>query len=307
MLSKRSAVLALTALAPMAWGTTYIVTSEFLPDGRPLLGAILRALPAGLVLLLLTRRLPQGAWWWKSAVLGTLNIGAFFALLFVAAYLLPGGLAAAVGAVQPLIVAFLASRFLSERLTLAVVAAGAAGILGVALLVVQSQAQPDPVGVLAALGGAASMALGIVLSKKWGQPDAPLAVTSWQLVAGGIVLIPLLLLVEGLPDEGFSLENVAGFAYLSLVGTAFAYTVWYRGIQMLPAGSLSFLGLLSPVVAVLVGWAALGQSLAVGQILGGVIVLASLGIVLFGHRPANTETGVRPLLKSGTRQLLRRH
>lgn len=207
----------------------------------------------------------------------------------IAAYLLPGGLAATVGAVQPLIVAFLASRFLSERLTLAVLAAGAAGILGVALLVVQSQAQPDPVGVLAALGGAASMALGIVLSKKWGQPDAPLAVTSWQLMAGGIVLVPLLLLVEGLPDEGFSLENVAGFAYLSLVGTAFAYTVWYRGIQLLPAASLSFLGLLSPVVAVLVGWAALGQALAVGQILGGIIVLASLLIALSGHRPTTLE------------------
>lgn len=224
-------------------------------------------------------------------MLGTLNIGAFFALLFVAAYLLPGGLVATVGAVQPLIVAFLASRFLGERITGTVLAAGAAGILGVALLVLQSQAQP--VGVLAALGGAASMALGIVLSKKWGQPDAPLAATSWQLVAGGIVLVPLLLLVEGLPHEGFSLENTAGFAFLSLVGTAFAYTVWYRGIQLLPAASISFLGLLSPVVAVLAGWAILGQSLAAGQLLGTSIVLVSLGFVLLRHRPAHPQTGIR--------------
>jgi drug/metabolite transporter (DMT)-like permease len=78
---------------PAVWGTTYIVTTELLPPGRPLLTAALRALPAGLLLLAVTRRLPHGDWWWRAAVLGTLNIGAFFALLFISAYRLPGGVA----------------------------------------------------------------------------------------------------------------------------------------------------------------------------------------------------------------------
>src|SRR5664279_4274995 len=138
----------------MAWGTTYLVTSELLPPGRPLLAAVLRALPAGLLLLALTRMLPRGAWWWKAPVLGGLNIGVFFALLFVAAYRLPGGVAATVGAVQPLIVAVLASRLVAERFTARRLAAGLAGIVGVALLVLGSRARLDVVGVLAALGGA---------------------------------------------------------------------------------------------------------------------------------------------------------
>ena len=74
----------------MAWGTTYLVTTEMLPPGRPLTAAVLRALPAGLLLLAVTRTLPPGSWWWRSAILGTLNIGAFFAFLFIAAYRLPG-------------------------------------------------------------------------------------------------------------------------------------------------------------------------------------------------------------------------
>src|SRR4051794_2612416 len=78
--------LALTAVAPMSWGTTYVVTTSLLPPDRPMLAATLRALPAGLALLAFTRRLPQGIWWWRALVLGVLNFGAFFPLLFFAAY-----------------------------------------------------------------------------------------------------------------------------------------------------------------------------------------------------------------------------
>ena len=74
-------LLAATAIAPMAWGTTYAVTTELLPADRPLLAGALRAAPAGLLLLAVTRQLPRGSWWWRASILGTLNIGAFFALV----------------------------------------------------------------------------------------------------------------------------------------------------------------------------------------------------------------------------------
>jgi probable blue pigment (indigoidine) exporter len=286
-------LVAITALAPLSWGTSYLVTSELLPPSRPLLAAVLRALPAGLLLLALTRTLPRGAWWWKAPVLGGLNIGVFFALLFVAAYRLPGGVAATIGAVQPLIVALLASRLVGEALTLRRVLAGAAGMAGVALLVLQATARLDVIGIGAALGGAAAMAAGTVLSKRWGQPASGLAVTSWQLVSGGVLLIPVLLSVEGLPTQPLSSRNVTGFAYLALIGTALAYTLWFRGIQLLPVGSVAFLGLLSPVVAVLTGWVFLAQALSWGQILGTATILISLTCVFTSPRPRSTDTEIR--------------
>lgn len=282
----RPPVLLVTALTPAVWGTTYVVTTELLPPGRPLLAGVLRALPAGLLLLALTRRLPRGDWWWRSAVLGGLNIGVFFALLFVSAYRLPGGVAAVLGAAQPLLVAGLTVLLLTERVALRTVLAGLAGAAGVALAVLTAAARMDALGLLAGLAGTASMALGLVLTKRWGRPDVPLlTATGWQLAAGGLLLVPVTLLAEGLPPA-LTVGNLAGYAYLSVIGTALAYSIWFWGLERLPAARISLLGLLSPVVATALGWAVLGQRLTPAQVAG--MVLA-FGAVVWGQRSAQVR------------------
>ncbi len=268
-------VTALTAVAPVTWGTTYVVTTEWLPPDRPLLAATVRALPAGLLLVAAGRVLPRGAWWWKAAVLGTLNIGAFFALLFVAAYRLPGGVAAVLGAVQPLVVALLALPLLGQPLRARTFVLGAAGVTGVALVVLTDAARLDAAGVLAGLAGTVCMGTGVVLTKRWGRPVPVLAFTGWQLAAGGLVLLPLALTVEGLPSA-VTAGEVGGFLYLAVVNTALAYLLWLRGIGLLPADRVSFLALLSPVVAAAAGWVLLGQSLGPLQLAGVVLALGSV-------------------------------
>ncbi|GAA3491712.1 EamA family transporter [Streptomyces cremeus] len=282
----------LTALAPAVWGSTYFVTTEFLPPDRPLLAGVLRALPAGILLVLLTRQLPKGSWWWKALVLGTLNIGVFFALLFVAAYRLPGGVAATVGSVQPLLVAGLAAGLLGQRLTLRTVLAAVTGIAGVALLVLRADARLDTLGVAAALGGAVVMATGVVLSKRWVSPAPLLATTGWQLVAGGLLLTPVALLVEGPPPSSFTGENLLGYGYLTLIGAAVAYALWFRGIKALSPTEVTFLGLLSPLVATVLGWALLGQRLTPLQLLGGVLALAAVALAQLRPRGASAARSV---------------
>jgi probable blue pigment (indigoidine) exporter len=275
-------VILLTALAPAAWGLTYIVTTELLPSGRPLLTGVLRALPAGLLLAAAARRAPWGAWWARALLLGVLNIGGFFALLFVAAYRLPGGVAATLGAVQPLVAAGLAAVLLAEPLRRSTVTAASLGIAGVALLVLRSGATLDAVGVAAGLAGAASMATGVVLTKRWGRPVPLLAFTSWQLVAGGLALAPVALAVEGAPPA-LTGENLLGYLWLATGGTAVAYALWFRGIERLPVARISVLGLLSPLVATFAGWLLLDQALTAAQLLGAALVL---GAVTLGQRPA---------------------
>src|SRR3954468_1668616 len=136
--------LAVTAVAPVAWGANYVVTRQLLPVDAPLWGSGLRALPAGLVLLAVARALPRGVWWWRSAVLGTLNIGAFFLLVYVASQLLPSSVAASVMALAPLAMAGFAWLWVAERPSGQVLGGAVAGIAGVFLLVGGAGGGIDP-------------------------------------------------------------------------------------------------------------------------------------------------------------------
>ncbi|MFF8873192.1 EamA family transporter [Streptomyces massasporeus] len=268
--------LALTALAPASWGTTYVVTTELLPPGHPLFAGMLRALPGGLLALAITRALPRGDWWWKAIVLGALNIGALYPLLFIAAERLPGGVAATLGAGQPLMVAGLAVALLHIKPTAWRLTWGVLGVLGVGLVVLGPQARLDAIGVLAGLGGTATMAAGIVLIKRWGLPAGvgPLTLTGWQLSAGGLLLLPLTLAVEGAPPR-IDAGAVGGYLWLGSVGGLIASTLWFRGIGKLPVGASAPLVLLSPLVAAVIG-VALGESLSAVQLCGFVLALAAL-------------------------------
>ncbi|SFC93791.1 EamA family transporter [Streptomyces aidingensis] len=281
MTAQQAATVALTALAPASWGTTYAVTTELLPSGHPLFAGLMRALPAGLAGLALTRVLPRGDWWWKAAVLGVLNIGALFPLLFLAAERLPGGVAATLGAAQPLLVTGLAIAVLGDRPTAWRWTWGVLGVLGVGLVVLGPQARLDAAGVLAGLGGTSAMAGGVVLTKRWGRPPGagPLTLAGWQLTAGGLLLLPLTLAVEGVPQR-IDAGAVAGYLWLGSMGGLIAYTLWFRGIGRLPVGASAPLVLLSPLVAAVVG-SALGERLSAPQTAGFVLALAALLAVQF--------------------------
>ncbi|MDO3703153.1 EamA family transporter [Micromonospora sp. C28SCA-DRY-2] len=273
-----------TALAPAVWGSTYLVATEWLPPDRPLLATTVRALPGGLILLALTRVLPTGRWWWRSLVLGTLNIGAFNVLLFVAAYRLPGGIAATLMAVQPMIVLLLAALLLGDRIRVAHVVACLLGAAGVAMLVLRGTAALDAAGVVAALAAATCMAAGITLTKRWGRPSriGLLPFTGWQLVAGGLVALPVTLVLEGLPAT-LTGPNVIGFGYLISLGAVLSYALWFRGIERLPALAVSFLALGSPIVATLLGYLFLRQTLSLVQLVG--VIAITVAVLLAQPRP----------------------
>ncbi len=287
----RATDIALTALAPAIWGTTYIVTTQALPADAPLSLAALRALPAGLLLLAVTRRLPNHTEVLRLAVLGALNFTVFWSLLFVAAYRLPGGVAATLGALQPLMVILLANGVLGTQIRVAALFAAMSGLLGVAMLVLGPDAQLDGIGIAAGLGGAASMAAGTVLSRKWQPNVTALTFAAWQLTAGGLLLVPLALIFEP-PLPPLTATNIAGLIWLGPLGAAVTYWLWFRGVARLDPAGVSMLGMLSPVTAVVLGWLWLGETLTTPQAIGAAIVLAS---VLAGQRtqtraPASRST-----------------
>ena len=265
----------LTAIAPALWGTTYYVTTELLPPERPFIAACLRLLPAGIILVLMSRHIPQRNEWLHILILAILNFAIFHVLLFVAAYRLPGGLAAVVGAIQPLMMMVLIWYIDGRKPARLALIASIVGVFGMAALLLSPNSTWNLIGILAATAGAMLMTCGIFLARRW-RTDMPLlAFTGWQLLIAGLILAPLAWLIDP-PLSVLTTRNILGYGYLTLFGTTLAYALWFNGIAKLSPVAVSSLGLLSPISAIIIGWWALGQSITGIALMGLITVLASV-------------------------------
>ena len=261
-----------TVAAPVAWGSTYLTVTELLPEGRPLHVAALRVVPGAIVLVGVgwwrNRWRPRGAAEWRrTALLAACNFAIFFPLLVVAAYRLPGGVAAAMGGLQPLLVALLGSVVDRTPPRRRDVAVGVAAVAGVAMIAVRPDASFDLVGILSAVAATVSFAVGVVVTKRTPPPSDRVGATGWQLLLGATVLVPISIGVDGVPpmvDAG----GLLGVAHLGLVATGAAFVLWFRGIERLPSAVPPLLGLAAPLTGAVLGWLVLGQSLTAVQIAG---------------------------------------
>jgi probable blue pigment (indigoidine) exporter len=210
-------------------------------------------------------------------VLSVLYASGLFPLLFIAAYRLPGGVAAVINSLSPLIVVMISVPLLGSRIRSIQIIAGILGAVGVALLVLRSDARLDTVGLVAMAGAAIMFSVATVLTKRWGRPEGmtTIGVTGWIFLFAGLTLLPATLLVEGLPDHLTS-RNIIGLIYLVLISGIVAYAVWFWGLERLSASAVTFLTLLNPVTAAVLGWVVLNQRLNHWQLLGAAIVLVSV-------------------------------
>jgi probable blue pigment (indigoidine) exporter len=295
--SRRMLWILVTAIAPIAWGSSYVVTRQLLPEDAPLWGALLRALPAGLLLLAISRRLPTGAWWWRSLVLGALNVGGFFVLIYVAGQRLPSSLAATLMSTSALVMLLLAWAMLRQRPRVIAVIGATVGLVGVGIMLGLGGGPVDLWGVGASLGAMVASSFGYILTVKWGSDVPAVTMSSWQLVGGSLMLVPVALLVEGAPPA-LTPTSAIGFVYLTLIATAVAYVAWFAGLRHLPAGVVGVVGLLNPVTGVVLGVALAGEAFGMPQAVGLVLVLG--GIALGSLVPAKQRPAVRAAVDVGS-------
>lgn len=277
----KSKWLLVAAIAPIAWGSNYFVTRQFLPEDAPLWGAALRALPAGILLLLIRPQLPRGSWWWKSLVLGALNVGAFFVLIYVASQLLPSNVASTIMATSAGVLMLLAWPLLAERPTAPAVTGAIVGFVGVGVLLLEGSTPVTPGGVAASLAAMLMSSIGFILTKRWSPSDSIIAITSWQLLAGGLLLAPFALLLEGAPPA-LDAPAILGFIYVAVVATALAFVAWFAALRHLPAGTVGLIGLLNPLTGVLLGTLLAAEPFGPRQAVGMALVL--LGVLIGQHR-----------------------
>ncbi|MGZ8804880.1 MAG: DMT family transporter [Microbacterium sp.] len=296
--SSRITWMRVTAIAPIAWGSSYVVTRQLLPEESPLWGGLLRALPAGLILLLIARRLPTGAWWWRSMVLGALNVGGFFVLIYIAGQRLPSSLAATLMSTSAVVMMLLAWAMLRQRPRVIAVIGATVGLAGVAIMLGLGGGPVDVWGVVVSLGAMVASSFGYILTVRWGSDIPAVTMSAWQLVGGSLLLIPVALIVEGGPPM-LTPSAALGFAYLTVIATAVAYVAWFTGLRRLPAGVVGVVGLLNPVTGVALGVAIAGEAFGLTQGIGLALVIGGIALgslpPLRKRRPRSVPTVTRPI------------
>jgi drug/metabolite transporter (DMT)-like permease len=270
----------------LLWASAYVPSKVAATTAPPLWFLVARFVVAGVVMgaiaLGLRRVFPDRASAWL--VYGTVGVLANAAYLGFTYSALGRGLAAGISAIvastNPLILALVAPRLLKEPLTwLKVVglALGFGGGLGVMLARTGTPtARPAEVG-LAFLGVAANVASTILFKRVRGSTDL-LVINTIQLVAAGLVLVPVAVLLEGTPAARLAPELLLAFAYLVGLLSVGASLLWFWLLSHGAASRVSAFYFLTPVFGLFFGAALLGEPLAPSDGIG--LVAIGLGILL---------------------------
>lgn len=269
----------------LVWGLNYIFVNVGLSLSGPLWLATMRAalgtLGSAAILAVIGRggRTLDKRGRRDALLLGIPNIAVFFALWFDAARTVLPGVAAVVIYTYPLWVALLSAPVLSHRLSGRHWVSVGAGFLGVALIsqVGALVGASVPLGaILELLGAALAWAVGTVVIQRRFRPEEMLEANLYQLIGATAALFALTLVLEPTPLPRFGPELYASVAWLGLLGTAVAYSVWFDLLGRTRAATLSAYLFVVPVVALVASALVFHERLSYLQIVGVVLVLASI-------------------------------
>lgn len=206
-----------------------------------------------------------------------------YSILYWAEQWVPSGLAAVLFATFPLLVAVFAHFLLpGERLTPVAGVGIVVGFLGVA--VIFSEDFNSLLGPQVAFAAAVALlcplfsAIGSVLVKKWGSGIHPLSTAAVPMLLCGAIMGPIAWLTEADRGVTFDRTSVLALLYLSLIGSAVPFTIYFWLLKRLPATQLSLINYAVPVVAVIVGAVLLDEPVTLRVLLGTALVIAGVAV-----------------------------
>ena len=271
-------------LLGLIWGGTFMVVSIALEGYGPLTVACARTTLGAVALtsaaLLLRRPFPQARVLRHILPIGVLNTALPFALLSWGQQYVPSAFAGISMAALPLFVLPLAHLFGGEPLTARRTIGVGIGFAGALLLigpgVLRLGTGMEPLGQLACLAATLSYAAASILTRRCPPVDSVM-LAALTLVVGAMVLIPAMLLVEGLPGWTDSRTGTA-IVFLGLVPTALAALLRVTVIRSAGSVFMTLVNYQVPVWAMLFGALVLGEVLpfrffpALALILAGLLV-----------------------------------
>lgn len=157
----------------------------------------------------------------------------------------------------------------------------AIGLVGAALLLwPKSGLQMDYLaGQLAILGAPIAWSLGTIYSRTYPAHMSPIMFAGLQMLLGGLMLIGYGLLAGELPRWQWTFNGIAAMLYLTIFGSCIAYGTYVWLIQHTTPARLGTIAYVNPVVAVLLGWLVLDESLQGPRLAGAVVILVGVTMI----------------------------
>ena len=280
----------------LIWGTTWIFIKIGLDDLPPIAFAAARFL-LGVVILFFVIRiqkipLPNSAKEWRLiALTGVLQFSVNYSMVFWSEQYITSGLAAVLQAMITVFGLILAWFFLpNERITKLKIIAVTLGIIGVGVIFydqLQVQSLMAFLGCVGVVIGSYAAAQASILVKSKGGAIHPAALVFCQMLCGLPAIIIYSLIAEGNPlTFNWTWKAVGCILYLTIAGTIAAFWLYYWLLGRIESTKAMMISLVTPLLAVVIGWLVLGEKLPPQTGIGGLLIIASIGLIVFRRKPS---------------------
>jgi drug/metabolite transporter (DMT)-like permease len=277
------------------WGSTYLAIAEAVETIHPMFAVSTRFILAGTIMALIVRwrggSMRIGRRELSSCIVVGILLPGSNALLFYAEKDVPIGLASLIIATVPLWVVLL--RLIGrERLGGWALVGVGVGFAGIAVLARPSGGATST-GIALCVLSAVMWAVGSVLARRLPMPADPFTATSYEMLAGGFIILPFGIATMG--TFAPSTASILGWLYLVTIGSVVGYTAYTWLLAHAPLGTVSTYAYVNPVVAIGLGLAFRGEHLTTRILIGAAVVVASVAVVVRQEPKTATEPeeGVR--------------
>lgn len=293
-------LIAAFAAVYLLWGSTYLAIKYAIATMPPLLMAGSRFVLAGIIMTVAGRlsadyERPTARHWRTSFVVGGLLLVGGNGGVVMAERYVPSSLAALLVATEPFWIVILGWLWLRGARPSWQVALGLLlGFAGVYLLVGEQLfagkgASPQLLGgVGLVLLAAFSWAAGSIYGLRAGVPRSPVLASGMQMLAGGALLLGLGTATgewTTIRPGGFGLGAWLGFGYLVVFGSLVAFTAYSWLLKHAAPARVATYAYVNPVVAVLLGWAVLGEKLTGAMLVGAAVIVGSVVLITSQQKP----------------------
>ncbi len=278
----------------LIWGTTWIFIKIGLDDLPPIAFAASRFLLAVVILFVVIRvqkiPLPKTAKEWRLiALTGVLQFSINYSMVFWSEQYITSGLAAVLQATITVFGLILAWFFLpNERITKLKIFAVCMGIVGVTVIFydqLKVQSFMAFLGSVAIVVGAYAAAQASILVKAKGGSFHPAALVFGQMICGLPLIMTYSLIAEGNPlSFHWTWRAVGCVLYLTIAGTIAAFWLYYWLLNRIESTKAMMISLVTPLLAVIIGAIALGETLPPQTGLGGFLIIAGIGLIVFRRK-----------------------